>query len=129
MSRSLERYVRYKYQSLVQMGPFLNPSLYSVESEIGKQAPQIMATTKLTDFIQTPFDFLIVGGGTAGLVLANRLSEESGIEVGIIEAGSLKLGDPKVDLPTGSGQMLSNPDYDWNFESTPQVLYLKLTPP
>ncbi|KAJ5639274.1 Glucose-methanol-choline oxidoreductase C-terminal [Penicillium longicatenatum] len=80
-----------------------------------------MATIKLTDFIQTPFDFLIVGGGTAGLVLANRLSEESGIQVGVIEAGSLKLGDPRVDLPTGSGQMLSNPDYDWNFESIPQA--------
>ncbi|KGO36760.1 Glucose-methanol-choline oxidoreductase, C-terminal [Penicillium expansum] len=80
-----------------------------------------MATDKLVDFIQTPFDFLIVGGGTAGLVLAARLSEEPGIQVGVIEAGSLRLGDPKVDLPTGSGQMISNPDYDWNFESIPQA--------
>lgn len=80
-----------------------------------------MATDKLVDFIQTPFDFLIVGGGTAGLVLAARLSEEPSIQVGVIEAGSLRLGDPKVDLPTGPGQMISNPDYDWNFESIPQV--------
>lgn len=86
-----------------------------------------MATDKLVDFIQTPFDFLIVGGGTAGLVLAARLSEEPGIQVGVIEAGSLRLGDPKVDLPTGSGQMISNPDYDWNFESIPQVRDLAIS--
>nr|UBX54549.1 oxidoreductase [Aspergillus sp.] len=79
-----------------------------------------MATVKVTDFIQTPFDFVIVGGGTAGLVLAARLSEEPNVLVGVIEAGSLRLGDPKVDLPTGSGQMLGDPEYDWNFRSVPQ---------
>jgi hypothetical protein len=34
-------------------------------------------------------------------------------QVGVIEASSLRLGDPKVDLPTGAGLMLDDPDYDW----------------
>ena len=34
------------------------------------------------------FDYIIVGGGTAGLTLANRLSEDSSVQVAVIEAGT-----------------------------------------
>lgn len=71
--------------------------------------------------LQESFDFLIVGGGTAGLVLAARLSEQDQVRVGVIEAGSSKIGDPKVDLPSGVGMMVKNPEYDWDFQSVPQV--------
>lgn len=60
--------------------------------------------------LQESFDFLIVGGGTAGLVLAARLSEQDQVRVGVIEAGSSKIGDPKVDLPSGVGMMIKNPE-------------------
>ncbi len=80
-----------------------------------------METVKIADFLRDSFDILIVGGGTAGLVLAARLSEDADVRVGVIEAGRSRLGDPKVDLPTGVGMMLNNPDYDWNDRSVPQV--------
>ena len=80
-----------------------------------------METSAIADFLQDTFDFLIIGGGTAGLVLAARLSENPNVRVGVIEAGLSGLGDPKVELPTGASMMLNNPDYDWNFRSVPQV--------
>ena len=80
-----------------------------------------MDIMEIADFLEDSFDFLIVGGGTAGLVLAARLSEDANIRVGVIEAGRSRLGDLKVDLPTGIGMMLNNPDYDWNDRSVPQL--------
>ena len=82
-----------------------------------------MPYTTINDFVDTPFDYVIVGGGTAGLVLAARLSEKKNVSVGVIEAGISRLGDPKVDLPTGAALMLGNEDYDWNFRSIPQVSF------
>lgn len=67
------------------------------------------------------FDFVIVGGGTAGLVVASRLSENPKIQVCILEAGQSRLGDANVDMPTGVGKMLNNSEYDWAFQSVPQV--------
>ena len=83
-----------------------------------------MKTVRIADFLQDSFDFLIVGGGTAGLALAARLSEDPDVRVGVVEAGLSRLGDPKVDLPSGVGMMLNNPEYDWNFRSVPQVCIL-----
>ena len=80
-----------------------------------------METATITEFSQEPFDFLIIGGGTAGLVLAVRLSEDPNVRVGVVEAGLSRLGDPKVELPTGAAMMLNNADYDWKFQSVPQV--------
>ncbi|KUI60240.1 Oxygen-dependent choline dehydrogenase [Cytospora mali] len=72
------------------------------------------------DYSDNTFDFLVIGGGTAGLVVAARLSEDPNIRVGVIEAGLSKLGDPNVDMPASVGRMLNNPDYDWTFHSIPQ---------
>lgn len=66
------------------------------------------------------FDFLILGGGTAGLALAARLTENPDVTVGVFEAGKNRLGDPLVDVPALFTQMLGNPEYDWNMSSEPQ---------
>ncbi|KAL9594118.1 MAG: hypothetical protein Q9219_007208 [cf. Caloplaca sp. 3 TL-2023] len=71
-------------------------------------------------FASTRFDYLIAGGGTAGLVLANRLTEIPTVSVGVIEAGMDMTDDVKVRTPLYMFDMQGNPNYDWNMSSEPQ---------
>ncbi|KOS38130.1 hypothetical protein ACN38_g11066 [Penicillium nordicum] len=77
-------------------------------------------TCTVEEFTRTTFDYVICGGGTAGLVLAARLSESPAVIVGVIEAGKYRIGDPLVDTPAAFPQMFENPDYDWCVYTTPQ---------
>ncbi|KAK7727262.1 hypothetical protein SLS63_007313 [Diaporthe eres] len=67
------------------------------------------------------FDIIIVGGGTAGCVLASRLSASSDLNVLLLEAGPDNNADPKVSTPLISRRMFNDPKYDWNYRTTPQV--------
>jgi choline dehydrogenase len=60
-------------------------------------------------------DYLIIGGGTAGCVLANRLSEDAGVRVTLIEAGG-EATSPLVQLPVGFARLVAHPRYDWRYE-------------
>ncbi|KAJ5159097.1 Glucose-methanol-choline oxidoreductase [Penicillium coprophilum] len=77
-------------------------------------------TCTVEEFTRTLFDYVICGGGTAGLTLAARLSENPDITVGVIEAGKYRIGDPLVDTPAAFSQMFENPDYDWCMYTKPQ---------
>ncbi|KAI1775369.1 putative GMC oxidoreductase [Hypoxylon cercidicola] len=66
-----------------------------------------------------PFDFIIVGGGTAGLVLAARLSEDPSVQVLVIEAGEDLTEDPRVKTPA-LATTLGGTSADWYFQTTPQ---------
>jgi hypothetical protein len=59
-------------------------------------------------------------GGTAGVVVATRLSENRNIRVGLIEAGLFRDNDPKIDSPAIFGQSLGDPNYDWMYSTIPQ---------
>ncbi|KAI0056669.1 alcohol oxidase [Artomyces pyxidatus] len=85
--------------------------------------------TDASSFSKTKFDFVVVGGGTAGLVLAYRLSANPKVSVGVIEAGQYRPDDPFIGTPTAGnllgnadiGTLLGNPTYDWMFQSVPQT--------
>ena len=65
------------------------------------------------------FDYVIVGGGTAGCVLANRLSADPACEVLLLEAG----GPPKglwPNMPAGTAKMFNRGPYNWGFETEPE---------
>lgn len=70
-------------------------------------------------FTSAPFDYLVIGGGTAGLVVAARLSEDPAIRVGVLEAGPAVFDDPIIDIPGRFGDALGT-KYDWQFETIPQ---------
>jgi choline dehydrogenase-like flavoprotein len=71
------------------------------------------------EFVEKSFDFLVIGGGTAGLAVAARLSENPSLTVGVLEAGPATFGDSAVDLPGLAGQALGS-NLDWQFETVPQ---------
>ena len=87
-----------------------------------------------SSFAATKFDVIIVGGGTAGLVVANRLTAPTStsarpLRVGVIDAGQYApLGDPLIDIPYGANifmrtpesSMVGNPEYDWMYQTVPQ---------
>lgn len=65
------------------------------------------------------FDYIIVGGGSAGCVIANRLSADPAVRVALIEAGPSDLGFPtniKATLPIGNVFLLPHARYNWQYE-------------
>jgi choline dehydrogenase-like flavoprotein len=77
--------------------------------------------TSIEEFTQTTFDFIVCGGGTAGLAIAVRLSEDPSVTVGIIEAGKYRIDDPLIDTPAAVMQLFENPEYDWCMYTAPQT--------
>ena len=66
------------------------------------------------------FDYIIVGAGSAGCALANRLSADPAIKVCLIEAGK-KDKSLLVRMPAGVGSLIKDEnDYNWGFWTTPQ---------
>ncbi|KAH9826918.1 GMC oxidoreductase [Teratosphaeria destructans] len=68
----------------------------------------------------TTYDYVVVGGGTSGLVIANRLSENPDVSVLIIEAGGSVYNNTDVTDVNGYGNAFGT-DIDWQYQSVNQT--------
>src|SRR5262252_8987447 len=67
---------------------------------------------------RSEFDFIVVGAGSAGCVLANRLSASGRHSVLLLKAGG-EDDDRWIHIPLGYGKHFSNPKVNWLFRSEP----------
>ena len=66
----------------------------------------------------TEYDYIIVGAGAAGCVLANRLSADGTTRVLLLEAGGSDRS-PWIQVPIGYGRTFNDPRYNWMYEAQP----------
>jgi pyridoxine 4-oxidase len=84
-----------------------------LRSRVDSSGRQIRSSASLMNF-----DVLIVGAGSAGCVLAARLSENPALHVGLVEAGG-PATDPDIFVPQ-KWPLLAGRSYDWSYRTTPQ---------
>ena len=90
-----------------------------------------MSTTYFTstEDLSSSYDFVVAGGGQAGVVVASRLTEDPRISVLLLEAGQSNLGNPLVLTPPLAKKLHQNDKHDWYYQtenqvSSTRVLYL-----
>lgn len=69
--------------------------------------------------MQSTFDYIIVGAGSAGCTLASRLTEDPEVRVLVLEAGGWDR-DPWIHIPLGWGKILTKRLHDWMYDCEPE---------
>jgi 4-pyridoxate dehydrogenase len=67
---------------------------------------------------RTSYDYVIVGAGSAGCVLAGKLTEDPNVRVLLLEAGGMDR-DPLIHVPLGLGKMHEHRMHDWGYDTEP----------
>ena len=70
--------------------------------------------------ISETFDFIIVGAGSAGCMLANRLTASGRHRVLLLEAGRAKDWNPWLHIPLGYGKLFTDRRFNWCYATEPQ---------
>ncbi|KAL4256659.1 GMC oxidoreductase family protein [Pleurotus pulmonarius] len=78
--------------------------------------------SKLQDLPERKWDFIVIGGGTAGCVVASRLTEDPSTSVLLIEAGKSNTGADTmpIQVPFLVSEAGFGSEFDWNYTTTPQ---------
>lgn len=71
------------------------------------------ALCSVEEFVGQDYDYVVVGGGTAGLCIAARLSEDPNVTVGVLEAGQNRMEDKSVLTPSLYPTLIGRKEYDW----------------
>ncbi|KAJ7142149.1 alcohol oxidase [Mycena crocata] len=80
----------------------------------------LMPALTAKQFSALPLDYIVIGSGAGGMTVATRLSQDSSVSVGLVEAGVFHKDDPLIDVPAFGGRIFGNASYDWLFATIPQ---------
>jgi choline dehydrogenase len=75
--------------------------------------------TQYTRVLIVDYDFIIIGAGSAGCVLANRLTADGRYRVLLLEAGPPDR-NPWIHIPLGYGKLFATPSVNWMYQSEPE---------
>jgi choline dehydrogenase len=123
----------YTVGRLVEVVALLQRALTDCERYLGPDHPMTSTVRENLDaatralrpsggtMASTTYDFVIVGGGSAGSALANRLSADRAVTVLVLEAGRPDyIWDPYIHMPAALTFPIGNRFYDWQYSSEPE---------
>src|SRR5207302_2047969 len=87
--------------------------------DVGQTQPFRHQTGQLSDQVSASTDYIVVGAGSAGAAVANRLSADPRNKVLLLEAG--RASHPWSFIPIGMAKLITNPAANWLYSSEPEV--------
>lgn len=81
----------------------------------------LIMSSNTANLESSEYDFVIVGGGLSGLVVASRLTENKNVRVLVLEAGANRVDDLRIKCQGLALSTYFNPDFDWCMVTEPQV--------